>query len=209
MGGNECFFGHNIAGAVGGRRDEPKVDQKIVIKNRELKMQQLLGRVFSHSLKFFILFPIVITVLWFSKHTRINLLLPASGIVDDVLHNGDTSKFSIRTCWPRVQSDPFWSRFLHNFHWCKKQFSKDKRPSGSDRIIRRQTIQMHHPSQNIVVKVLRKLLNCTCTAPYRYTFSWCLEPVMNRSTRPRFWHILKIEDWKMHAVPEEQKKPFF
>ena len=102
-----AFLATKLLGQWGGGRDEPKVDQKIVIKNSVLKMQQLLGRVFSHSLKFFILFPIVITVLWFSKHTRINFLLPASGIVDDVLHNGDTLKFSIRTCWPRVQSDPF------------------------------------------------------------------------------------------------------
>ena len=34
MGGNECFFGHNIAGEVGGRRDEAKVDKKIVIRSR-------------------------------------------------------------------------------------------------------------------------------------------------------------------------------
>ena len=61
--------------------------------------------------------------------------------MDDVLHNADTSKFSIRTCWPRVQSDPFWLRFLHIFRRCKKQFSKDKRPSGSNKIIRRQTIK--------------------------------------------------------------------
>ena len=186
MGGNECFFGHKIARAVGGRRDEPKVDQKIVIKNRVLKMQQLLGRVFSHSLKFFILFPIVITVLWFSKHTRINLLLPASGIVDDVLHNGDTSKFSIRTCWPRVQSDPFWSRFLHNFHWCKKQFSKDKRPSGSDRIIRRQTIKNASSLSKYSSKSSPEAFKLYLYGPVLSTFSWCLEPVMNRSTRPRF-----------------------
>ena len=61
--------------------------------------------------------------------------------MDDVLHNADTLKFSIRTCWPRVQSDPFWLRFLHIFRRCKKQFSKDKRPSGSNKIIRRQTIK--------------------------------------------------------------------
>ena len=68
-------------------------------------------------------------------------VLPPFGIVDDVLHNADISKFSIRTCWPRVQSDPFWLRFLHIFRRCKKQFSKDKRPSGSNKIIRRQTIK--------------------------------------------------------------------
>ena len=28
MGGNECFFGHNIAGGSGGMRDEPKADKK-------------------------------------------------------------------------------------------------------------------------------------------------------------------------------------
>ena len=174
-------------------------------------MQQLLGRVFSHSLKFFILFPIVITVLWFSKHTRINFLLPASGIVDDVLHNGDTLKFSIRTCWPRVQSDPFWSRFLHNFHWCKKQFSKDKRPSGSDRIIRRQTIEMHHFSQSIVVKVFQKLLNCTCTytAPCFQLFlgvwnQWWIEALA--LVFDIFWK-LKIE--KCMLCPRSRKNHSF
>ena len=69
------------------------------------------------------------------------MLLPPFGTVDDVLHNADTSKFSIRTCWPRVQSDLFWLRFLHIFRRCKKQFSKDKRPSGSNKIIRQQTIK--------------------------------------------------------------------
>ena len=69
------------------------------------------------------------------------MLLPPFGTVDDVLHNADTSKFFIRTCWPRVQSDLFWLRFLHIFRRCKKQFSKDKRPSGSNKIIRRQTIK--------------------------------------------------------------------
>ena len=34
MGGNEYFFGHNIAGGVGVRRDEAKVDQKIVTRSR-------------------------------------------------------------------------------------------------------------------------------------------------------------------------------
>lgn len=36
MGGNnECFFGRNIVeGGVEGRRDEPKADQKIVIRGR-------------------------------------------------------------------------------------------------------------------------------------------------------------------------------
>ena len=77
----------------------------------------------------------------YNKNWASNLLLPPFGIVDDVLHNADTSKFSIRTCWPRVQSDLFWLRFLHIFRRCKKQFSKDKRPSGSNKIIRRQTIK--------------------------------------------------------------------
>ena len=38
MGRKECFFGQNIAGGVGGggRRDEPKADQKIVIRSRAL-----------------------------------------------------------------------------------------------------------------------------------------------------------------------------
>ena len=38
MGRKECFFGQNIAGGVGGggRRDEPKADQKIVISSRAL-----------------------------------------------------------------------------------------------------------------------------------------------------------------------------
>ena len=58
-----AFLATTLLGTVGGRRDEPKVYQKIVIKSRVLKMQQLLGRVFSHSLKFFNLFRIVITVL--------------------------------------------------------------------------------------------------------------------------------------------------
>ena len=84
----------------------------------------------------------LVSVLWLSKSTtRINLLLPSSGIVDDVLDNKGTLKFSTRMCWPRVQSDPFWPSVLHIFHWYKKQFSKDKRPSGSVKIIRRQTIQ--------------------------------------------------------------------
>ena len=77
----------------------------------------------------------------YNKNWSGNLLLPPFGIVDGVLHNVDTSKFSIRTCWPRVQSDPFWLSFLHIFRKCKKQFSKDKRPSGSNKIIRRQTIK--------------------------------------------------------------------
>ena len=84
-----------------------------------------------------LLFPIEVNY----RLMALNLLLPPFGIVDDVLHNADTSKFSIRTCWPRVQSDPFWLRFLHIFRRCKKQFSKDKRPSGSNKIIRRQTIK--------------------------------------------------------------------
>lgn len=85
----------------------------------------------------------LVSVLCLSKSTtRINLLLPPSGIVDDVLDNKGTLKFSTRTCWPRVQSDPFWPSVLHIFHWYKKQFSKDKRPSGSVKIIRRQTIQL-------------------------------------------------------------------
>ena len=84
----------------------------------------------------------LVSALWLSNSTtRINLLLPPSGIVDDVLDNKGTLKFSTRTCWPRVQSDPFWSSVLHIYHWYKKQFSKDKRPSGSVKIIRRQTIQ--------------------------------------------------------------------
>ena len=84
----------------------------------------------------------LVSVLWLSKSTtRINLLLPPSGIVDDVLDNKGTLKFSTRMCWPRVQSDPFWPSVLHIFHWYKKQFSKDKRPSGSVKIIRRRTIQ--------------------------------------------------------------------
>ena len=95
----------------------------------------------NSSLRFYYLYCLV-TVLWLSKlTTRINLLLPPSGIVDDVLDNKNTLKFSTRTCWPRVQSDPFWPSVLHIFHWYKKQFSKDKRPSGSVKIIRRQTIQ--------------------------------------------------------------------
>ena len=77
----------------------------------------------------------------YNKNWAGNLLLPPFGTVDDVLHNADISKFSIRTCWPRVQSDPFWLRFLHIFRRCKKQFSKDKRPSGSNKIITRQTIK--------------------------------------------------------------------
>ena len=182
-----AFLATTLLGAVGGRRDEPKVDQKIVIKSRVLKlMQQLLGRVFSHSLKFFNLFRIVITVLWFSKHTRMNLLLPASGTVDDVLHNGDTLKFSIRTCWPRVQSYPFWSRFLHIFHWCKKQFSKDKRPSGSVKIIRRQTIQNASSLSKYGSKSSPEAFKLYLYGPVLSTVSRCLEPVMNRSTRPRF-----------------------
>ena len=41
----------------------------------------------------------LVSVLWLSKSTtRINLLLPPSGIVDDVLHNKGTLKFSTRTC---------------------------------------------------------------------------------------------------------------
>ena len=85
----------------------------------------------------------LVSVLCLSKSTtRINLLLPPSGIVDDVLDNKGTLKFSTRTCWPRVQSDPFWPSVLHIFHWYKKQFSKDKRPSGSVKIIRRQAIQL-------------------------------------------------------------------
>ena len=120
------------------------------------------------------------------RHTRMNLLLPASGIVDDVLHNGDTLKLSIRTCWPRVQSDPFWSRFLHIFHWCKKQFSKDKRPSGSNRIIRRQTIQNASSLSKYSSKSSSEAFKLYLYGPVLSTVSWCLEPVMNRSTRPRF-----------------------
>ena len=121
------FFGHKIARGSGGRRDEPKADEKIVIKTRKGFFTQ------SQVL----LFPIEVNY----RLMALNLLLPPFGIVDDVLHNADTSKFSIRTCWPRVQSDPFWLRFLHIFRRCKKQFSKDKRPSGSNKIIRRQTIK--------------------------------------------------------------------
>ena len=121
------FFGHKIARGSGGRRDEPKADEKIVIKTRKGFFTQ------SQVL----LFPIEVNY----RLMALNLLLPPFGIVDDVLHNADTSKFSIRTCRPRVQSDPFWLRFLHIFRRCKKQFSKDKRSSGSNKIIRRQTIK--------------------------------------------------------------------
>ena len=50
MGRKECFFGHNIAWGSRGRRqkDEPKADQKIVIRS------SYFGRAFSHSHKFFI-----------------------------------------------------------------------------------------------------------------------------------------------------------
>ena len=71
------------------------------------------------------------------KPIRTSLLLPPSDIVDGVLGNEDNLKFSRRTCWPRVQSDPFWPRSLHIFRWYKKQVSKDKRPSGSVKIIKR------------------------------------------------------------------------
>ena len=47
MGGNECgFFGHNIAGmegGEGGRHDEPKVHQKILMKSRVLRNNYLEG----------------------------------------------------------------------------------------------------------------------------------------------------------------------
>ena len=95
----------------------------------------------------------LVSVLWLSKSTtRINLLLPPSGIVDDVLDNKGTLKFSTRTCWPRVQSDHFWPSVLHIFHWYKKQFSKDKRPSGPVEIIRRQIIQhTWHMTESFII----------------------------------------------------------
>ena len=95
----------------------------------------------------------LVSVLWLSKSTtRINLLLPSSGIVDDVLDNKGTLKFSTRTCWPRVQWDPFLPSVLHIYHWYKKQFSKDKRLSGSVKIIRRQTIQhTWHMTESFII----------------------------------------------------------
>ena len=146
MGEYECFFfGHKIAaGLWGERRDEPKADEKIVIKSR-------VGYVTITWKGFFTQFQVLLSSIevyyrlmalkTYNKNWSGDLLLPPFGIVDGVLHNADTSKFSMRTCWPRVQSDPFWLRFLHIFRKCKKQFSKDKRPSGSNKIIRRQTIK--------------------------------------------------------------------
>ena len=46
MGGNECFFGHNIAGGSGGGgglRDEPKGEQKIVVTSGVLHNKYLEG----------------------------------------------------------------------------------------------------------------------------------------------------------------------
>ena len=53
MGGNESLFGYKLLGEVGGRRDEPKPDQKIVIRSRVLCNNYLQTRFFSHSPKFF------------------------------------------------------------------------------------------------------------------------------------------------------------
>ena len=52
MGGMTAFFGHNIAGGSGGRWDEPKEDQKIVIKSRVLGNNHLEGLFHTES-KFF------------------------------------------------------------------------------------------------------------------------------------------------------------
>ena len=51
MGGNDCFFDHNIAGGGGGgggggvgeRWNEPKVDPKIVVRSRVLRNNYLRG----------------------------------------------------------------------------------------------------------------------------------------------------------------------
>ena len=122
------FFGHKIARGSGGRRDEPKADEKIVIKTRKGFFTQSQVLLFPIEVNYRLM-----ALKTYNKNWAGNLLLPPFGTVDDVLHNADTSKFSIRTCRPRVQSDPFWLRFLHIFRRCKKQFSKDKRPSGSNK----------------------------------------------------------------------------
>ena len=153
------FFGHKIARGSGGRRDEPKADEKIVIKTRKGFFTQSQVLLFPIEVNYRLM-----ALKTYNKNWSSNLLLPPFGIVDDVLHNADTSKFSIRTCRPRVQSDPFWLRFLHIFRRCKKQFSKDKRPSGSNKIIRRQTIK------NASSLSLPPLLNCTCTASWFHLF---------------------------------------
>ena len=38
-----AFFGHNIVGGVGGLRDEPKAEHKIVIRSRVLRNKYLEG----------------------------------------------------------------------------------------------------------------------------------------------------------------------
>ena len=109
--------------------------------------------------------------------------------MDDVLDNKGTLKFSTRTCWPRVQSDPFWPSVLHIFHWYKKQFSKDKRPSGPVKIIRGQTIQhtwdmtesfiIHERGLNSVsprpepLQVQPQHIRSTsCMSAFRYLWKW-------------------------------------
>ena len=43
-----AFFGHNIARGSGGRRDEPKAEQKIVLRSRVLRNNCLEG-IFTQS----------------------------------------------------------------------------------------------------------------------------------------------------------------
>ena len=69
----------------------------------------------------------LVSVLWLSKSTtRINLLLPPFGILDDVLDNKGILKFSTHTCWPRVQSDPFWPSVLHIFIGTRNNFPRTR-----------------------------------------------------------------------------------
>ena len=164
-----AFFGHNIVrgsgGEGGGGVDDamnPKPMKKLSLEAKCYVTITWKG-FFTRSQV--LLFPIevnyrLMALKTYNKNWSGNLLLPPFGTVDEVLHNADTSKFSIRTCWPRVQSDPFWLRFLHIFRRYKKQFSKDKRPSGSNKIIRRQTIK------NASSLSLPPLFNCTCTASW-------------------------------------------
>ena len=157
----------NCWGVVcGGWRGEPKADGKLSLI-AECYVTITWKGFFTQTEV--LLFPIevnyhLMALKTYNKNWSGNLLLPPFGTVDDVLHNADTSKFSIRTCWPRAQSDPFWLRFLHIFRRCKKQFSKDKRPSGSNKIIRRQAIKNASPLS------LLPLLNCTCTASWFHLF---------------------------------------
>ena len=54
MGKNECFFlATTLLGEVGTRRDEPKAEQKILLRRRVLRNNNIAGRAFSHSPKFF------------------------------------------------------------------------------------------------------------------------------------------------------------